>query len=603
MSDIPIKQDETFVSMSDFIFGTLATDDLRLLAIKRAANGLTHNYEINPHDPKPMQPVKIDVIAGPEAPVNDVFIHYTVDGSYPEIGATNTRTIAMMRVDTDWHSLLWGYVRHYNGEIPGQKENSVVRYRISGITVDGRRLWAEDIQGYSSFSYPVDRHRIPQWAQDAVIYHIFMDRFAPNPGRKFSNPERLSGFFGGTLRGVLDKLDYLSALGVSALWLSPIFPSPSHHGYDSTNFRTIEPRLGSKSDLKALVSEMRSRGMRLILDFVPNHTSNKHPFFEAAQANPDSPYRKYYNFSSDSSHYDTFFGVETLPKINNENPAARRYVIDSALFWMNEFGVDGFRLDYAVGPSNDFWTDYYTAVKNANPESLHFGEIVEPPSTLATYEGVLDGALDFNWLQSARRLFAFGSATTADFEQFMSAHESYFAGRNFARFSFLDNHDMNRFLWASRGDTSKLRQAAVCQMTLSAIPVVYYGTEVGLSQLRDVRQGELGILEESRLPMVWDDSRQDIDLLTFYRRLIRLRRDSSALRQGTRSAWLVDPANGRYGYLRRSATETVAVALNVSNTPQTVDLPNVSWRDVFSGTGLSNRVTLEPRGYVIARQG
>lgn len=591
------------VSLSDFIFGTLSTDAQRFQALASGQEGLTFEYQMTPRDPKPDQPVQIEVTAGPAAPVLEVFIHYTLDGSTPQLGADNTRTLPTMRSKLEWNTLLWGYVRHFQGELPPQPEGKIVRFLVSGLTQDGVRLWAQDERGRTVFSYTVDRHSVPSWAQDAVFYHIFLDRFAPTPDRKFALPERLDGFFGGTLRGVLSKLDYLCELGVNALWLSPIYPSPSHHGYDATNFRAIEPRLGTRHDLRALIEEAHRRGMKIVLDFVPNHTSDQHPFFEAATANPNSPYRDYYLFTDYPNGYKTFFDVPSLPQLNNEHPAARRYVLESALYWLQEFGVDGFRLDYAHGPSHDFWTDYYAAVKKANPHSLHFGEIVETPRLLRTYEGILDGVLDFHWAQNARKLFAYESIDAAAFEQFQNAHEAYFSGRNLARFSFLDNHDMNRFLWAARGDIRRLMLAAVCQFTLSAIPIIYYGTEVGLSQRRDVRQGERAILEEARLPMIWESDQQQGELFDFYKRLIKLRRESPALRNGTRSAWLVDPSNGRYGYLRRAANETMLIALNLFGVPQTFDLPNVGWRDAFTGELLSPKQHLPPFGFVIGRQG
>jgi glycosidase len=603
MADAAQKATETTSSLSDFIFGTLSTDALRLASITTTLGRLTYNYHMTPRDPRPDQPVRLEITAGPDAPVTEVFIHYTTDGTAPLLGAANTRTLATMRGSVEWNTLLWGYIRTFHGEMPPQSEGKIVRFMISGLTPDGMRLWAADQNGRTQFSYTVDRHTVPVWVNDAVIYHIFMDRFAPPPGRRFNTPASLSDFFGGTLRGALSKLDYLSELGVNALWLSPIFPSPSHHGYDATNFRQVEARLGTKTDFKTFVDEAHRRGMRVILDFVPNHTSNLHPFFESAQTNPDSPYRDYYTFTEWPKKYATFFGVETLPQINNQNPAARRYVIDSALFWLQEFGVDGFRLDYANGPSHDFWTDYYAAVKAANPQSVHFGEIVETPGLLRTYEGIMDGVLDFNWLQMARKLFAFGTATPAEFEQFQAAHESFFVGRNFQRFSFLDNHDMNRFLWAARGNTQRLMLAAACQFTLSAVPIIYYGTEIGLSQQRDIRQGQLAIMEESRLPMIWEKDAQNRDLYAFYQKLIALRKASSGLRSGTRSAWLVDRAAGRYGYLRRAPNETMLVALNISDQPQAFDLPSVSWRNAFTGDILPTRVMLEPFGFLIGRQG
>lgn len=590
-----------FVSMEDFIFGTLATDELRLKEIVSARSGLAHERRNVPRDPQPGQPVQLDLTAGQHAPISAAFVHYTTDGSQPDLDSPSTKTLPMLRGAGQWDTLLWSYLDTYSVELPAQPSGTIVRYHLSGTTPDGQRHWAGGAHGpRQTFSYLVDSRYVPAWVQSAIIYHVFVDRFAPTPGQAFATPDSLSGFFGGTLKGVLSKLDYLSELGVNTVWLSPIFPSPSHHGYDGTDFREVNPRYGTKPQLRALIDEMHARGMKLILDYVPNHTSNEHSYFQSAQKDPHSPYRDYYTFIRWPDHYQSFFGVETLPQINNEHPAARRYVIDSAKYWVQEFDVDGFRLDYAYGPSHDFWTDYYSALKNANPDTYHFGEIVETPAWLRSYEGVMDGTLDFLWLQAARKTFAFGTADVGQFEQFLSRHEQFFAGTNFTLPTFLDNHDMNRFLWVTRGDKRKLMQAAACQFTLSAPPIIYYGTEVGLSQQRDTRQGGFGILEESRLPMRWGEE-QDRNLFTFYQQLISFRKSSSALKVGARIPLIVEPATGRYGYERSDFLERVIVLLNVAPTAQPFDLPAGTWRDVIGGGTLSGSVTLDAYGVLIAQ--
>src|SRR5262249_17100491 len=150
---------------------------------------------------------------------------------------------------------------------------------------------------------------------------------------------------------------------------------------------------------------------------------------------------------------------------------------------------------------------------------------------LRTYEGRLDGLLDFLWLQAIRRFIVFQSISVAEFEQFIAGHTSFFASNNFTLPTFLDNHDMNRFLWIARRDVRRLKLAALCHFTLASPPIIYYGTEVGLSQVRDTRQGKRGVAEESRLPMPWGE-RQDEDLYVFYRKIIAIRRSSEALKRG-----------------------------------------------------------------------
>ncbi len=156
------------------------------------------------------------------------------------------------------------------------------------------------------YAFSVDDLTIPDWLREAIIYQIFVDRFAPDHGRAFAAETDLSKFFGGTLRGLTSRLDTLRDLGVNCLWLTPIFASPSHHGYDPTDCFAIEPRLGTEADFRALVAAAHQRGMRIVLDFVANHLSRQHPAFVAAQQDPRSPYREWFFFREYPDKYESF---------------------------------------------------------------------------------------------------------------------------------------------------------------------------------------------------------------------------------------------------------------------------------------------------------
>lgn len=567
--------------MEDFIFGTLATTTDRVESMIENLRALSA-----PTPDLVDGALKLSVTAGPEAPVEDVIVYFTVDGSDPVPGHPGTASLTLYEHRPVWNTLLWAYLRTFS--ITFSEDvlplDAVLRYRVAGKTRRGDLIWAANGRRFSHFNAEYVNYRVPEWVRKAVIYHIFVDRFAPPPGGRFAEHENPSAFFGGTLRGILSRLDYLTDLGVNALWLSPIFPSPSHHGYDATDFREVEPRLGTKADFRALVKAAHARGIRILLDFVPNHTSNEHPFFQSASSDPQSPYRDYYVFRQWPDQYDSFFGVKSLPQINNESPEARRYVIDSAIYWLREFGVDGFRLDYAFGPSLDFWLDYYAAVKKENPESFHVGEIVETPGLIRGYAGRLDGALDFHFLQMIRKTFAFGTLDVERFDDWLHRHEAYFSGSNFILPTFLDNHDMNRFLWVARGDTRRLKLAALVQFTLPATPIVYYGTEIGLSQVRDARQNGRGIPEESRLPMPWDD--QDADLLAFYRRLIAIRHQIVESLGNFCNTLVADAATGLYSYSYADTRHDPGLIVALNNSAHTqklhLDVPG-TWHDLFSG--------------------
>jgi glycosidase len=590
----------------DFVFGTLATDALRLAQIRAAQSGVAHAHHLDPLDPRPDDPVTVHVALGPRIETDRVTCYYTTDGSDPA-GArgspANGAALPLARAAVEWDTLLWGYVERWSGTIPPQAAGTLVRYRIEAWNARSPEShWASEVMGVmrgqrpgahvahdeepiviagaeplwsirraGSYAYHVDEHRVPDWLRDAVIYHVFIDRFAPPPGAAFAAPETPGGIYGGTLRGLIGRLEYIAELGATCIWLSPLFPSPSHHGYDATAYDSVEPRLGSDSDLRALIAAAHRRGMRVLLDFVVNHISNEHPAFRAAQARSSAPEAGWFTFMAWPDEYLSFFGVRELPQIDSDSPPARDYMIEHARRWL-EAGVDGFRLDYANGPSHTFWSLFRAATRAIKPDSVTLGEVVETAALQRTYAGRMDGCLDFLLLQAMRQFFAFGGLAPSAFDTFLRRHLAFFPA-DFVLPSFLDNHDMNRFLWVVGGDTRRLKLAALCQFTLPQPPMIYYGTEVGLSQRRDVRYADgSGHPEESRLPMPWGDG-QDAALLEFYRRLIALRLGAPELWRGDRETLAADDRTGLYAYRCAGGGRAAIVALNAGAAAQRFDLP------------------------------
>ncbi len=538
--------------MDEPIFGTLATPELRLVHHRATRSGLQHRYAIQPQDPLPEGPVVIHVGVGPDLTVERVACYYTTDGSEPA-GAggipAHGEVLFMELGETEWDSLLWGYRTRWHGKLPPLPEGTLVRYRV-GAWGEGRpEIFADwpDARAVSEeaakahfrgrpipqlasaipssgvvFSYRLDRLQPPEWARQAVLYHIFVDRFHPGEGRSWAQTDDLRRLSGGTLWGVRDKLDHITDLGASCLWLSPIFPSPSIHGYDATDDRRVEPRLGGDEALHALVQEAHRRGMRVILDLACNHISSQHPFFREAHANPHSPYREWFEFDDSEAGYRCYFGVPSMPEVNLRHPAARDWMLETGRYWLREFAIDGYRLDYAQGPGPGFWTEFWAACKHEKPECLCIGEVVEPPDVMRQYLGRMDGLLDFHWAYALRQSLARKQWTSDRLERFFEAHRSYFPDADFLLPTFLDNHDMDRFLFVAGNDGESLRQAARLQMEDPQPPVIYYGTEIGMTQTAGKAQARG--LEPSREPMIWDE-RQDRGLLEFYKDLIRQRRE------------------------------------------------------------------------------
>jgi len=585
----PTKTDKIL----DFIFGTLATDPLKLYRHRLLRRGVVHQHRIQPQLPQLNKAITLSATTGPAAAVDALACYYTIDGSDP-IGSRDTvsngRIALFERGQTVWDTLIWGYVTHWHATIPALTKDVLLRYRIGAWSTEESATEQPEIfadyphekrslelaamrhflslaetprttsqtdemgQNFSAdsneqalpdvgaqivepadgtiFALNVPARPVPKWAYDAIIYHIFVDRFYPGDGATWhENADDLMDIFGGTLQGVIDKLDYVAALGVNTIWLSPIFPSPSSHGYDATDFRSIEPRLGDEKILRTLVDGAHERGLRVVLDLACNHLSNEHPYFVDAFANPNSSYRGWFTFDDSEIGYRAFFGVKTLPEINLENPAAREWMIENARYWIREFEIDGYRLDHANGPGPDFWSYFNRACKELDPNCFCFGEIIDTPDMLQSFVGRLDGVLDFQINEALRKTFGWEEQNVDELAHFLAVHEHFYAypekfrttfqktemGQNFSgernlpefvRLAFIDNHDMNRFCSiVAKNGTADERTALLAALNgllkMPNPPVIYYGTEIGLSQSADVGEG----LHANRVPMRWEDDR------------------------------------------------------------------------------------------------
>lgn len=539
--------------MEDMIFGTLATDDLKLYRHRAASKGLLHFSQIDPFDPQPDEPVTITVSLGPDVLADSVACYYTTDGSLPAgtRGVASVGQVVLLeREEIVWDTFTWGYCSRWTCQIPGMPEGTRVKYRISAWSSDGREVYADwpevqrevekaakaffhdqplpegtldpdQTQGHL-FAYHVDVFKPPQWAKEAVIYHIFLDRFYPGRGNDWIQTNNLKGFFGGTLWGVAEKMDYIAELGATAIWLSPIFSSPTVHGYDATNYYSVEERLGGEAALREVISQAHRRGIRIILDLVCNHTSHKHPFFQEALEDKKSNYRSWFFFDEEEDNgYRSFFGVPSMPQVNLNHPGARKWMLDITRYWLEEFEIDGYRLDFANGPNLDFWSDFWTLTKKINPDSFCFAEVVDTPRVLQKYQGRVDGVLDFHICDAIRSTYGRKIWNEERFISMRNKHQVYYQ-KEFLLPSFLDNHDMDRFQFIANDNEGDLRRAAQIQFQLPGPPIIYYGTEVGVEQTVS-KSSEVG-LEASRGAMLWKDE-QNKSLLSFYQGLIRERNE------------------------------------------------------------------------------
>ncbi|MFP4344925.1 MAG: alpha-amylase family glycosyl hydrolase [Anaerolineales bacterium] len=594
--------DATYCPLDDRVLGPLAGFEGRLARYREERRGVRHGQRLTPVLPQPGTSLTLHVTTGGR-PFDAVEARFTCDGSDP-CGPT-ARPLPFESVAPAWDTLEWRYLQRWEATLPPQPEGTWVRYRVRArATGTGRWLYADnqavEPTAATPFAFSVEGPA-PAWSRAALVYQIFLDRFYPGEGRAWRQRQDLFAGCGGTLRGVLDRLDYLADLGVDVLWLSPVFASPSYHGYDATDLLTVEPRLGSNAELQALIDAAHARGLRVLLDFVANHWSDRHPTFVEARRDPGSPYRSWYTWGHDTGDYACYFGVRTMPELNLAPGPAREHVIAAATHWL-ERGVDGYRLDHAGGPSRDFWSAFRRACRAVRPDCWLFGELPGAPADPLGYGGVLDGALDFLLNQALRETFARRRWSLATFDAFLQAHERAFPP-GFSRPAFLDNHDMNRFRFQAGDDLAALRLAALVLYTLSGPPILYYGTETGLSQQHPIhrRPEDFGTFEEARLPLPWEDL--DGALLDYFRRLGALRRAHPVLHEGRRETVHLDPDLGTYAYRVSRGDDEVVVALNLDAAPHHLALPGlgrVAARDRLGDLGVRSAggalaLTLPPR--------
>ena len=455
-----------------------------------------------------------------------------------------------------------GHPRRWSGPLPPSATGEISRYKVRVHQPDPEAtpVWASDSDprlGGQEFAFDADAPPPQEWVRDAICYHVMVDRFARS-GESLPAPGDSTALYGGTLDGIREHLDHIAGLGCNVLWLSPVHTSPSHHGYDHEDFLAVESRYGGDAALVRLVDDAHSRDMRVLLDFVPNHTGRGHHLFRDAIAS-DGDAAGYYRFWQWPHYYRCFSDVISLPELDTGSRHVQQHLVRAAQHWLTAFGVDGLRCDHVAGVDPAFWVELRRGLREIKPEALVLGEATGTTEWLPRYEGRLDAIFDFDLSYYVRQALARGRMDAAAFATWLDDHDRAYPGLALA--TLLDNHDMNRFLWMAGGSVDRLKLAATLLMTLPGMPVIYYGTEVGVTQRYD------GVIEnaEARLPMLWGGD-QNQELLAHFQRLGRMRGESMALRRGERRTVLAD--REVFVYERAAGSETVTVALNFSDSPQ-----------------------------------
>jgi len=382
------------------------------------------------------------------------------------------------------------------------------------------------------------------WFKNAIIYHILIDRFA---GHTTTGNWDKPIFLGGNIRGITEKIPYIQNLGVNTIWISPFYKTSAYHGYHVTDFYQVDSHFGTDEDLSNLIKTIHKNDMHILADFVPNHCSSEHPFFKDAQQNKNSEYKGWFYFTKWPDYYLCFLSIRNLPKINLDNTQARDHIINAAKQWLG-YGFDGYRLDHIIGPSHDFWQEFKKEIKTEYPNAVLIGEAwmkgiklnelrtinvrdkflkwlfgASSDNLLKEYVGELDGVLDFR-LQEIIKDYVTGKNTYGSkemlYEKIKQRYDKY--PDDYFLPTFLDNHDMNRFLFDCTNDKEKLKEAASIQFSLNQPAIIYYGTEIGMTQEKSLGDFQANGDLQARQPMKWEQ--QDMELLYFYKKLVEEKR-------------------------------------------------------------------------------
>ena len=460
----------------------------------------------------------------------------------------------------------------------------------------------------------------PEWAQGAIIYQIFPDRFAKSGNCDLTGKlepytvhqnwseevhwqptergEVLNNdFFGGNFRGITEKLPYLASLGVTILYLNPISKAFSCHRYDTGDYKTPDPMLGTHADFIQLCREARKLNIHVILDGVFSHTGSNSLYFDrygafgghGAYTDPNSPYRSWYQFYHYPDSYNCWWNFDTLPCVNKMDPSYLEYMIDGqdsvVAHWLR-LGADGFRLDVVDELPDEFVLRLKKRMREIKPDALLMGEVWEDASNKIAYDtrrryfvdGELDSVMNYPYRKAVIDFLRQRDDGKGFREAVMTIAENYPPQVLACCMNHLGTHDTPRILTALMDDfegsraekaarhlspgqllvaKERLRMASFLQFVLPGAPSVYYGDEAGMEGYAD---------PFNRRTYPW--GREDPDLLAHYRRLGQLRRDNPALRSPAIEFFAA--ADGRLGFLRsanRSLAQRVEVYVNRTGDP------------------------------------
>lgn len=467
----------------------------------------------------------------------------------------------------------------------------------NGVKETPKQKPLDDIAEYIAFPFmnEVDIFKGPEWVKDTVWYQIFPERFCN--GNKDIDPEGAlpwgsaeptpDNFFGGDLEGVISKLDYLKDLGVSGLYFTPLFTSPTNHKYDTTDYMEIDPAFGTNKILKTLVEKAHKRGLKIMFDAVFNHAGwTFGPWQDVLKNGEKSRYKDWFYINQfplfpegidpfnmptsgegdwKSLGYDTFAYTPFMPKFNTENKEVRDYLLEVSAYYAREFNIDAWRLDVANEISHDFWRDFRKVVKAVNEDLYIVGEVWHESSAWLGGDQ-FDSVMNYPLGNAIINYVAKETIPAVDFTNaLVDQTHRYTQNINEVMFNLLDSHDTARLITQCGENKEKAKLALLLQLSQPGSPCIYYGTEVGLNGAHD---------PGCRKCMIWDEDKQDKAMFKHMQKLLHLRKDHGVI--GTHGELKViwsDNTTNAVIYNKVSVSSTVMYVINNCDKEQNIPLP------------------------------